>query len=88
MEDTTNLQKVLIYIPLLDESVSVARPTYGQALENNIFRVLPTEKYNPENEIWEFPPGTVVKCEKKVMLDGTQEQEVLLAIEIYKQDKS
>jgi hypothetical protein len=72
--------KVIIYIRLLDEGVPVARPTYGEAIEDNIFRVLPTKNYNPDDETWEFPPGTVVRCERKISPDG---REALLAVAIY-----
>lgn len=72
--------KVTIYIRLLDEGVPVARPTYGEMIEDNIFRILPTENYNPDDETWEFPPGTVVRCERKISPDG---KEALLAVELY-----
>jgi hypothetical protein len=56
-----------IYIPLLDEGTPVVRPTQGVLLGNDLFRVLPTPSYNPDDEHWEFPPGSVVRCvtEKK-----------------------
>jgi hypothetical protein len=79
MEPST---KVVIYVRLLDEGVPVARPTYGEVIRDNIFRVLPTENYNPEDETWEFPPGTIVRCERKVSPDG---EEALLAVAIYKE---
>lgn len=52
-----------IYIQLLDEGTRVFRPTNALILEGGRFRVLPTPNYNPNNENWEFPPGTVVICE-------------------------
>ena len=82
MKDNINPDKVLIYIPLVDEGTDVARPTYAEVLGGNIFRVLPSEKYDPNNEKWKFPPGTIVKCEKKIMRD-TEAKEVLLAIDKY-----
>lgn len=72
-------KKVIIYIPLLDEGVPVSRPTYGEVIGANLFRVLPTEGYDPSIETWKFPPGTVVKCEKKIR-DG---KELLVAIDLY-----
>ena len=70
----------IIYIPLLEEGTSVSRPTKGLALGNNVFEVLPTEKYDPEDEIWEFPPGSIVVCERK----NTSVGEVLMARRLYK----
>jgi hypothetical protein len=74
--------RVLIFIRLLDEGVPVARPTYGEVIGDNIFRVLPTENYDPEDETWEFPPGSIVQCERKI---GPGGEEGLLAVAIYKE---
>jgi hypothetical protein len=51
-----------IYIPLLDEGTSVMRPTQGELLGGGLYRVLATPTYDPDDEHWEFPPGTVVHC--------------------------
>jgi hypothetical protein len=74
--------KVVIYVRLLDEGVEVARRTYGELIRDDIFRVLPAENYNPDDETWEFPPGTVVRCERKT---GPNGEEALLAVEIHKE---
>lgn len=58
-----DLHTETIYIPLLDEGLPVLRPTQAEPLGNARFLVLPTPEYDPENEIWEFPPGSVVSCE-------------------------
>lgn len=73
-------KKVKIYVRLMDEGVPVARPTYGEVIKDHIVRILPTENYNPDDEIWEFPPGTVVRCERKISPDG---KEALFAIAKY-----
>jgi hypothetical protein len=49
-----------IYIPLLGEGTPVVRPTQGEIVNENLFRVLPTENYDPEDEQWMFLPGTLV----------------------------
>ena len=74
--------KVTIYVRLLDEGVQVARPAYGELIKDDIFRLLPTENYDPDDETWEFLPGTVVRCERKISPDGN---EVLLAVAEYNQ---
>lgn len=67
-----------IYVELLDEGTTVARPTQGEALAGDVYRLLPTADYDPEDEHWEFPPGSVVRC-VKVIRDG---EEVLVAREM------
>lgn len=66
---------VSIYVPLLDEGVSVIRPTTAEKLGDDFFRVLATENYDATTEKWAFPPGTLVKCVKEVW----QGNEVLVA---------
>ena len=56
----------IIYIPLIDEGTSVVRPTTAISLGGDLYRVLATPDYNPEDEIWEYLPGTVVRCSRKV----------------------
>jgi len=72
-----NTSSVIIYIPLLDEGTPVLRPTTGEFLSNGIYRVLPTEGYNPTDEKWQFIPGEIVKCEIKT-IEGN---EILVATE-------
>ena len=52
-----------IYIALLNEGVSVSRPTQAVELKPGMFKVLETDDYDPELEDWEFKPGSVVECE-------------------------
>ena len=60
MASSTNV--LTIYIPLLNEGTSVVRPTHAVKLGENLYRVLPTQDYHPNDEEWEFPPGSVVEC--------------------------
>lgn len=59
----TAQKKVTIAVQLLEEGTATARPTEAIALENGFFKVLPTPDYDPEDEIWEFLPGSIVRCE-------------------------
>lgn len=70
-EKDSSTEKRTIFIPLLNEGTTVFRPTVGMHLRGNVFEVLPTDGYDPEDEEWEFPPGTVVFCEKEVR-DGEE----------------
>ncbi|MBN2502627.1 MAG: hypothetical protein JXB38_17740 [Anaerolineales bacterium] len=73
-------QKEIIFIQLLDEGTTVYRPTYGEVIAENIFRVLQTENYDPKDEIWEFLPGMVVQCKMKKLTGG---EDGLVAIAEY-----
>jgi len=53
-----------ICVRLLDEGTETVRPTQGVALGNNVYKLLPTSNYDPEDERWEFLPGSIVRCEK------------------------
>ena len=54
-----------IYVRLLEEGTDVFRPTRAVSLGDDHFKILPTEHYDPEDELWEFPPGSVVRAESK-----------------------
>lgn len=54
---------IKVYVQLLEEGTPTARPTQAIKLGGNLYKLLPTPKYNPESEIWEFLPGSVVRCE-------------------------
>lgn len=73
-------QRSVIYIQLLDEGTPVWRPTEGEMVADMVFKVLPTENYDPEDEHWEFPPGTIVRCKKQIK-HNQEAQEVLVAVE-------
>jgi hypothetical protein len=53
-----NYQK--IYIKLLEEGTPTLRPTLARFLYDGLFEVLPTQDYDPEDEMWEFKPGSYV----------------------------
>lgn len=61
------MNKSVIYIPLIDEGTEVWRPTMGEEITDMTFLVLPTPTYDPENEHWAYPPGTLVRCAYKIM---------------------
>jgi len=59
-------ESVTVYVRLLDEGVDVVRPTAAVRVGNADFRILATANYDPDDEIWEFIPGTVVSCETEM----------------------
>lgn len=67
-----------IYIRLIGEGTEVFRPTEAEVLHDDLFKVLPTADYNPDDECWEFVPGSVVRCVSK-HFEG---DEVLVAVAV------
>ncbi len=65
MASNTSKDRVRVYVRLLDEGTDVSRPTDALDLGNGQFELLPTPDYDAENETWEFPPGSLVRCEKR-----------------------
>lgn len=69
-----------VYVKLLEEGSLAYRPTQAEEVEPGVYRLLPTEHYDPEDEVWEFLPGTVVRCEIRTLRD-TRPHQTLVAIE-------
>lgn len=67
----------IVYVDLPEEETSTMRPTKAEILGDNRYKLLPTDRYDPENEVWEFLPGSIVTCVKVRTDDG---QTVLLAV--------
>jgi hypothetical protein len=59
-----------IYIPLLDEGTDVWRPAPAWNVGGNVYIVLRPDDYDPDDEHWEFPPGSTVICEERFNDDG------------------
>lgn len=68
-----------IYIRLLNDGTEVFRPTSAETVDSALFKVLPTSNYDPEDETWEFLPGSVVECERRRL----EEDEVLVAVKAH-----
>jgi hypothetical protein len=56
-----------IYMALLDEGVDVWRPVQVERLESGRYLVLGPV---PDDEKWEFPPGSIVCLEMKQLYEG------------------
>jgi hypothetical protein len=56
-----------IYVKLLDEAVDVWRPVDASPEGDDTYRLADTP--TPTEEVWEFRPGSVVRCERQE-LDG------------------
>jgi hypothetical protein len=60
-----------VFVFLEDEGTNVWRPTQAQRLADGTYRLLPPADYDPDDEKWEFPPGSIVRCERR-KLSGRQ----------------
>jgi hypothetical protein len=58
-----------IFVKLLGKGTDAWRATNGKPLGNNVFEVLGIAR---PGEIWEFAPGTRVRCEPRVFSDGSK----------------
>lgn len=67
-----------IFVQLLEEGTDTARGTQAVRLGDGLFKLLPTDNYDPEDEIWEFLPGSIVKCKATTDDKGNG---ILLAVE-------
>src|SRR5262249_50784553 len=63
-----------VYVALLDEGVEVWRPATVEQVGPGRFRL---DGPVPEGESWQFPPGAVVRCEQRLLSEGT----ALVAVE-------
>lgn len=76
----TEQKTVEVYVELLEEGTDTWRPTQAVDLGNGAYKLLATPDYDPENEIWAFLPGSIVKCRKSDMsgMGDTLIKDVLL----------
>ena len=57
-----------IHIYLQGEAVDVWRPVDAAAEDDSIYRISDTP--SPADEVWQFPPGSRVRCEWRDLVDG------------------
>jgi hypothetical protein len=82
MDSSRNRSEDVVYVRLIGEGTLVYRPVRADRVDAETFRLIAPPghgaewKYEPEWEEWEFEPGGVVRCERRV-LGGN---EVLVAV--------
>lgn len=64
-----NAQSVTVYVALLNEGVDVWRPVEAEPTPAG-YRLLQTPDCDPDDEAWEFPPGSFVRCEVRRLSSG------------------
>jgi len=57
--------KKIIYIQLLNEGSVAYRPASAYEIENDLYKIDGSEVYDPEDEEWEFKPGSYVVVEQR-----------------------
>jgi hypothetical protein len=65
-----------VFVKLLGEGTDVWRPTQAERVDVNTVKLLPTADYGACDEQWEFSPGSIVRCENRI-LSG---EEVMVAV--------
>ncbi len=83
---------IKIYVELFDEGTPTFIATKAEKLDNGLYKVLSTPNYDPEDTIWAFPPGSVVRLEIAKNLRGEPwlahyPNPNIIRIEIEKPDK-
>ena len=51
-----------VFVPLLNEGTRVLRPAQAIARGGMRFKLIELDGYDPDDEQWEFPPGSEVEC--------------------------
>ncbi len=59
---------VTIHVYLCDEGTDVWRPVPAIKIDDgDLFVILHPPNYKQLEEVWEFPPGSIVRCKSKVL---------------------
>lgn len=66
----------VVFVRLLGEGTTVYRPVDAVSVAPSLFRLESRADYDPEDEEWEYPPGSVVVCERREL----QGAHVLVAV--------
>ena len=59
----SSVNKIRVYVRLLNEGTEVFRPTEAVELEEGLFKLMAAPYNNSEDEEWEYLPGAMVRIE-------------------------
>jgi len=65
-------ESVTIFVGLAGEGVDVWRPVEARPLGGDLFRIIGVNA-DVSDETWQFPAGSIVRCEQKKWADGKSE---------------
>jgi hypothetical protein len=66
---------VTVYVHLLHEGTTVLRPVPAIPIHDNIYLLEKVPDYDPDDEEWEFLPGSRVQCE----LETHEDEQIIVA---------
>jgi hypothetical protein len=72
-------ESVTVHVELLDEGVEVWRPVAAVKVGEGTYRL---EDQAPGGERWAFPPGSIVRCEERLLTEGGDPGPSLVAFAI------
>lgn len=62
---SSNTEVTSVYVRLLGEGTVVFRPTLAVPLGPRMVKLLAPSDYDPDDEDWEFKPGSIVQIEPR-----------------------
>lgn len=65
-----------LYVALLNHGADAWRPVVAARRGDGVFEIL-SRNDDPEDEVWEFSTGSLVRCESRQLPEGTR----LVAVE-------
>lgn len=63
------IERVAVYVELLDEGTPVWRPSSAIKIDGSVF-VLTNENHDPDIEKWSVLPGSLITIEQQQTTDG------------------
>jgi hypothetical protein len=70
-------QPETVYVYLLNEGTDAWAPVKAERVGPDAFRLLPPQ---PRDEEWQFPPGSIVRCERQVKRKGAEPVNILVVV--------
>lgn len=63
VEKDSSIESSHVFVRLLGEGTLVYRPSPAKFLSERTARLIAPSNYDPEDEDWEFKPGSIVRVE-------------------------
>ena len=65
VEADLSISGCTVFVRLLDEGTAVYRPVRARPAGDGAYQLDRPIDYDPDNETWEFLPGSIVACESQ-----------------------
>jgi len=79
MLEVTDLNTKTIFVKLLNEGTDVWRPVKAEEIGELTYRIIDDGSYDPNDEEWEFLPGSKVVCQMQKKSSGN----ILVAVSLF-----